>query len=85
MFPAPEPPELKLSGHYSHLVTEKSAYAHYRPKTRVQCDECLWCLHLNNGRGEYPRSAAFTRTSAGGKIKLCYSHHQLWRYIDGKD
>lgn len=88
MFPEPERPRLRLSNRFAMVINGTVTYAQYKGKTRVQCEECVWCLHEDRGIGPLPRSARVLRTRTAGnttwKMMLCTGHAELWRLKDGK-
>ncbi len=88
MFPEPLRPALHLSNHFMLVRGGAVSYTAYTGKTRMQCDECVWCLHEARGVGPLPRSARTKRTVAKRETKsimfLCTGHTALWRGVDGK-
>jgi hypothetical protein len=88
MFPEPDRPELRLSNQFALVVGGTVTYTQYKGKTRVQCEECVWCLHESRGIGALPRSARVIRTRVAGNSKwimmLCHGHADLWHAVDGK-
>jgi hypothetical protein len=84
LFPEPARQPLRLSGHYENLAGAKASYTDYKTIKRVQCDECVWVLHLNKGVGDPPRTARYKRSTTGGQMVLCWEHMKIWRELDGK-
>lgn len=84
MFPEPDPSPVRLSGNFDSWAGLKAGYTDYHTKKRVQCDECVWTLHLAGGIGDPPRTARHRRTCEAGTLVLCYAHTTLWKELDGK-
>lgn len=83
LFDVPPPADLTMSKALEKFKAWRGSYAAYRPVKRVQCDECVNVLHEAKGVGAPPLSAAISRTSGGGTLRLCRGHAALWRAIDG--
>lgn len=81
MFPEPDRPSVAVAA-----VTQfndvsngygKVAYARYRPKKPVKCDDCM-AAHITDPNAPHSLFAAMKRTQAGAKpLLLCHRHAQL--------
>lgn len=66
-----------------YLLAEASVTKFYRPKTHVDCDECVIVRHELKGAGPDPQPARLRRKSKSRELRLCYRHADAWRVDSG--